>query len=98
LIQFSAQLNKIDGGSDVVDIWLRKNGVDVVSSNTTLIVVASNEYVTTRNFILNITAGDDVELIWSSPDAGMRLFSTAAGTGPTRPATPSLILTATRVG
>jgi hypothetical protein len=33
-VQFSAQLTKTDSGNDIMDIWLRRNGVDVLLSNS----------------------------------------------------------------
>lgn len=96
-IQFSAQVDKTDAGSDDIDIWLSQNGTDVPWSNTALTIAGSTRGVAAWNFIVNVVAGDYVELNWSSPDAAMQLVSTPAATGPTRPAVPSVILTATQV-
>jgi hypothetical protein len=97
-VQFSAQLDKTDGGTDNADIWLRKNGVDVPWSNTTLAIAGATRYAAAWNFVVSVADGGYVELMWSSTDAAMRLDISPAGTGPTRPEVPSLIVTATRVG
>jgi hypothetical protein len=97
-VQFSAQLDKTDASTDLVDIWLRKNGIDVPWSNTTLAVAGTTRYAASWNFVVSVAAGGNVELMWSSADAAMQLDVSPAGTGPTRPEVPSLIVTATRVG
>jgi hypothetical protein len=97
-VQFSAQLDKTDPGTDLVDIWLRKNGTDVPWSNTTLAIAGATRYAAAWNFVVSVADGGNVELMWSSADASMQLDISPAGTGPTRPEVPSLIVTATRVG
>lgn len=97
-IQFSAQLDKTDSTDDIVNIWLAKNGTPITNSNTQITVLGNNgKYLAAWNFIVSVTAGQYVELMWQSPDTNMRLVTTAAQTSPTRPATPSLIVTATQI-
>ena len=98
-IQFSAQLAKTDGGDDIVDIWLCKNGNNVANSNTQFTVIGTNgNFVAAWNWFVNAAAGDYFELCWQSADIDMRLDYIAAQSNPTRPAIPSLILTVNRVG
>ena len=97
-IQFSAQLQKTTGGDDAIDIWLSKNGSNVANTNTRIILTANPAYeVASWNFLVQANAGDYFELYWSSADTTMELHAAAAGTDPTRPAIPSVILTATQV-
>jgi hypothetical protein len=98
-VQFSAQLDKTDAGPDDVTIWLRTDGADVPRSATDLTLRGSNERVIAAwNFVYTFTAGQYVQLMWSSPDASMRLKSEGTSSSPTRPAVPSVILTVTQVG
>lgn len=102
-VQFSAQLDKTDSGRDAIEIWLRKNGTDEPWSNTWVEADGNNaKVVAAWNWVLPLTAGDNVELVWWSADVDMRLFAMAAqtavpGTSPARPAIPSVILTVTGV-
>ena len=97
-IEFSAQLQKTSGGDDYVDIWLSKNGNNVANSNTTVHLVSNPGYgVAAWNFLVNASAGDYYELKWHSSDTTMELHAAAAGTNPTRPAIPSVILSVTQV-
>ena len=97
-IQFSAQLQKTSGGDDQVDIWLSKNGTNVPNSNTTVLLTSNPGYgVAAWNFLVNAASGDYYELYWSSADTTAVLHAASAGTNPTRPAIPSVILSVTQV-
>lgn len=99
-IQFSAQLDKTDAGTDLVDIWLALNGQNnpVPWTNTSVAVSTTLKSVAAWNFVIEMQANDFVQIMWSSPDVNMRLFSQPAATNPTRPGIPSVIVTVTQVG
>lgn len=98
-LQFSAQVFKTSGGTSKIDIWLCKNGSNVANTNTEMEVSGnSHGSVAAWNFFVNAAAGDYYELCWSSSDTTMLLDYQAAGTSPTRPAIPSVILTVNKVG
>jgi hypothetical protein len=99
-IQFSAQLDKTDAGTDLADIWLAINGQNnpVPWTNTSVAVSATLKNVAAWNFVIELQANDFVQIMWSSPDANMRLFSQPATTNPTRPATPSVFVSVIQVG
>lgn len=100
-IQFSAQADRISGsGSDSIDIWFRKNGTDIPESNTVVTVAggaAAAKTVAAWNYMLNLAAGDYVELVWRTSDINLQLIHEAGATSPTRPAIPSVIVTAQQV-
>jgi len=95
-IQFSAQVDKTDSGTDEIWIWLRKNGVNVTDSATSIQLVGNGaHYVAAWNFFVNAAANDYFQLMWYSPDANVRLHA-EAGFGVV-PSIPSLIVTVNRV-
>lgn len=102
-IQFSVQLTNDDNATQDIDIWFRKNGVDIADSNSRFGLAprksAGNPYhtVASLNFIDSLQADDYVELVWCTTNVAARIEHYAAGTSPTRPAIPSVILTATFV-
>lgn len=97
-VQFSAQLDKTDSGEDNVSVWLRVNGQNVPRTCTDLTLPKNDaKAVAAWNFVYTFTAGQYLELVWSSPDSSMRLLAAGARTGPVRPAVPSVICTVTRV-
>jgi hypothetical protein len=97
-VQFSAQLDKTDSGEDNVSVWLRVNGSDVARTCTDLTLPKNDaKAVAAWNFVYTFTAGQYLEIVWSSPDHDMRLYAEGTRTGPVRPAVPSVICTVTRV-
>ena len=100
-IQFSAQLQQINNADSAISIWFRKNGTDIPRSNTELSIDknqgGASKLVAAWNVVESFTANQYIEIMWSSPDTGMEILYQGTQTGPTRPSTPSLIVTLTQV-
>jgi hypothetical protein len=100
-IQFSAQADRVSGsGSDSIDIWFRKNGTNIPESNGVITVAggaAAAKTIASWNYMLKLSAGDYVELAWRTSDTNLQLIHEASATSPTRPAIPSVIVTAQQV-
>jgi len=94
LITFSASLA---GGVADSDIWLRQNGVDVARSNTRLHYLSTDTKVMTVTFLVTATTSDYFELVHSSTNLSGGPTAFPAGTNPTRPAIPSIILTINKI-
>lgn len=97
-LQFSAQLNRITGGSPKqVDIWIAIDGVPVPNTATGLHIQANaQKLVAAWNFFIKLNAGQYVELMWTQDDAIDILYIPAFGSVPV--ATPSVIATISQVG
>lgn len=94
--KFSAQLDKTTGGTSFVYIWARVNGTDVANSASQVRLQGKNaELVAAWNFMLNLVAADEVELMWSSDDINTVILA-AAAVAPV-PAIPSVILTVNNI-
>lgn len=101
-LQFSAQLSNTDSSIHEVSIWLRKNGTDVTNTNSIVSVPNSHggsdgHQLPAWNFFIQLSAGDYVELMWSTDNTSVFVEATSTLSTPTRPATPSLIVTMDRV-
>lgn len=97
-IQFSAQFDKTDSGSDAVDMWLRKNGSDLAYTNTRLDVDGNNaKHIAAWNWVVEAVANDYFQIMWSSADTAMRIYAEGPQTNPTRPGIPSVILTVSQI-
>jgi len=97
-IQFSTQLDKTDGGDDLVNIWLSKNGTNVANSNGQVTVLGNNgKYLAAWNYVLTLAANDYVQIFAQSPSTSMRVIASGTQTNPARPAVPSTIVTVTQV-
>lgn len=98
-IQFSAQVDKTDGGDDQVEIWLKKNNSNVANSSTVMTLHSQDgKAVAAWNWFVNASAGDYFQIAWHSADTAMFLNYMAGSSNPTRPAIPSVILTVNLVG
>ncbi len=100
-IQFSAQIDRTSGsGTDIVDIWFAKNGSNISESTTKVTVSGSASQAKTVaawNYMLELAANDYIELYWSATNTNVALVAEAGQLNPTRPAIPSVILTAQQV-
>ena len=98
-IQFSTQVDRVTGsGTDVVYIWLKKNGSNVSNSATVVTIsgaAAAAKTVPAWNWVVNANEGDYFELVWQTPDPTIQL--TAASATGNIPAIPSVIATVTQV-
>lgn len=97
-IQFSAQIQKTDGGDDAVEIWLTKNGSGVSYSNTAIELHQQDaKTVAAWNFLVSANSNDYYELEWYSTDPDLIILAQSGLTNPNRPEIPSIILTAVQV-
>lgn len=97
-IQFSAQLHNTGGGGsgNTINIWFRLDGVDIANSDTKVTVPSNAPYVVASwNFIVSVTAGQYVELVFKTDNANIVIEHENASAN--SPAIPSLILTAVQV-
>lgn len=96
-IMFSAQIERTTGGSaQTVDIWLRKNELNVTSTNTKVNVQANAGFlVAAWNYFIKLNAGDYIELMWATTSTAITLH--AAPANAIHPDTPSIILTINQV-
>ncbi len=91
-VQFSAQLDKTTGGTGLVWIWLRKNGVDVPDSTGFVRLQGNNaELLAAWNYLVQLNAGDYIEIMWEVDDTSVQILYEAATA--VHPATPSVIVT-----
>ena len=95
---FTMNVNKTSGGASTISIWLRLNGVDVPGSAQDLILTGALDTIfVSGNFTLNIPAGGNIQLCWSSADLTMQLLALPARVGPVRPTGDSVKVTLTRI-
>jgi hypothetical protein len=102
-LEFSIQFKNTTNDSQDVEVWFRKNGTNIAASNSRFGLSARrsagdpSHTIGALNFYVELVAGDYVELMWKVSDTGVSIEHYAAGTSPTRPATPSVITTMTYV-
>jgi len=101
-IMFSSQLEKGDAGTDLVSVWLAKDGVSAAWTNTDVVITASganSRHVVAWNFFVEAEVGTYFQLMMTSTTSSqMVIRSVASQMNPTRPEIPGAILTVQQVG
>jgi len=94
--QFSVQLDKTTGNTGLAFFWLRVNGTDVpASAGEVTVQGTSAQTIAAWNYVQQFNAGDNVQLMWSTADTGVKLLY--AGASSPVPAIPSAIITIQQV-
>lgn len=96
--QFSAQLTNPDTQAHDISIWFQKNGTPEPDSNTQVTVpdkhgTVNGHAVAAWNYMTFMEAGEYIRIYWQSDSTLVFMETIAAQTSPSRPATPSMILT-----
>lgn len=98
-IQFSIQFKNTTNDGQDIDIWFRKNGTDIASSNSRFSLPARkstgdpSHLIAAMNFFMEMNADDYAQIMWRVTDVGVSIEQYPTSTSPTRPAVPSAIVT-----
>ena len=97
-VQFSVQFANTDTQIHDADIWMRKNGSDLTNSNSQFSIPNSHggtdgHLIAALNLFVDLAANDYVELMWAAASTQVKLEYIGTQSSPTRPATPSAIVT-----
>ena len=97
-IIFSVQLLNAAPQIEYANVWWRKNGTNISDSSSQAAIVSkqgsvSGAYVMTVPYSLEVNAGDYLQLVWNATSTDVSIETIAAGTSPTRPANPGIIVT-----
>jgi hypothetical protein len=99
-IQFSAQLHTTATEACQFSVWFAMTGSNIMNSNTEYTVEkisGGGNSVAALNLLTSIEANDWIELYWSNVSGNGQLQYIGTQSTPTRPATPSVIVTITQV-
>jgi hypothetical protein len=99
-IQFSTQLHTTVNEAVDFSIWFAKNGSDIADSNTDFTIEKINGggfQVGALNFLTQVQSGSYIELKYSKTTLEGQLQAKGTQISPTRPGTPSVILTVTQI-
>ena len=101
-IQFSAQLENTATTDSDVQIWIRQNGNDVPVSNSIVSIpskhgAVNGHTIVSWNWVLPLAANDYFTLMWQTSATTTSIQTYAAGTTPTTPVVPSMLLSVTQI-
>lgn len=98
-LQFSVQLENSNNAPQDVFIWLKQNGTDIVGSTGKVGMPARKNpgdpfhSIVGWNYYLSMTAGQYVEIYWSTTSVDVSIQFYAASGSPTKPSTQSVVAT-----
>ena len=97
-LQWSGQFNNTDTTEHDASVWLRVDGVDVPGSTGFIAVVSKHGGIDGHgiigwNYYIQLTAGQNVQIWWSTTNEKLTLECYGPSTGPTRPSTASVVAT-----
>lgn len=97
-LMFTVLVGKTSGGTDTISFWLRYNNTNIpLSSQDLQLTNTLAQVFASGNFTLDMAAGSNVQLCWSSPDTTAALTALPARVTPTRPTGASAKVTLTRI-
>lgn len=97
-LMFTVLIGKTSGGTDTVSFWLRYNGTDIpLSAQDLQLTNTLAQVFASGNFTLDMAAGSNIQLCWSSADTTTSLTALPARVTPTRPTGASAKITLTRI-
>lgn len=90
--QFTGQALSTNSSAKDMDLWIRRNGIDIGYS-TRSVTIESNNHASpiTWSFNIDLQANDYIELMVAVTDVDMRLFASAAASP--HPGVPSAVMT-----
>lgn len=98
-IQYSLQFTNTDNNTiHEVDVWFRKNDVDIPDSNSVFSIPGrhsglNGQLIAALNFFVEAQANDEIEIMWHTASSTVYIETIPAQTSPIRPRTPSSIAT-----
>ena len=104
-LSYQVQVSSLSNAQQDAYFWIRYNGTDYPNSTTVTSLQPRKDSVTPSTQLMSVTLtgeaqnnGDYIELWWGGTSTDLKLDYQAAGTSPTRPATPSVIANVIHVG
>lgn len=95
---FTMTVAKTSGGTSDISIWLRYNNVDIPGSRQDLELTNTLSIIfTSGNFTIDMIAGSNIQICWSSADTTVTLIALPSAINPIRPTGSSLKFTLTRI-
>jgi hypothetical protein len=94
IIAFELAVNNSVGSNPTISSWLALNGTNIANTRSDMTIQggSNNPQLLEQQWIVNVTAGQYIQIYWSCSATTVSLLYTAAGASPTRPAGPSAIV------
>lgn len=101
-VQFSVQFDNSDTQIHDASIWFKKNGINIANSNSQFSIPETHggvngKLVASLNLFVPLQKNEYVEIFWAATNTAVSVQHVGTQTSPTRPATPSIIATASYI-
>ncbi len=97
-VKYAIQLLKNDVGADIASVWIRRNGSAYLNTNVNFNITGSGiKNMLTGSYYVELSSNDYVELYYSIKNSNSIATGSIAQLTPSRPATPSVLLTIDRI-
>ena len=97
-VKYSLQFIKTDAGTDDISVWVRRNSIAYANTHNVYTIQGSNvKNVVSASFWVDLGVNDYIEIYFSVKNTNSCVTGSAALLLPSRPATPSAIVSLQRV-
>ena len=98
LVKYALQFIKTDANNDEISVWIRRNSAAFVNTNNTYAILGSGiKNTITNSFFIDLNVDDYVEIYFTVKNINTSITGTGTQLSPSRPATPSAMVTIQRV-
>ena len=97
-VKYTIQMLKNEVGADIASVWIRRNGSAYPNTNINFNITGSGiKNLLTGNYYIELANNDYLELYYSIKNSNTIAMGSIAQLSPSRPATPSVLLTIDRI-
>jgi hypothetical protein len=97
-VKYAIQMLKNDVGADIASVWIRRNGSAYLNTNVNFNITGSGiKNMLTGAYYVELGSNDYVELYYSIKNSNTIATGSITQLTPSRPATPSVLLTIDRI-
>jgi hypothetical protein len=102
-IIYSIQFFNNDNQQQDINVWFYKNGNNNINNSDSKFTISGKsgsnkgKLIAVSPFVSTFNAGDYVRLVWAATATGVEITSDAAGTTPTTPVVPGVIVTVKQI-
>lgn len=100
VLSAKVQNNATNSSGDQITFWLRKNGMDIPFSATDFTVtpgVVNTLTCISKEYFQEISGGDYIEIIWSTPNKEIFINSTTHTLTTSKPTSPAISITVSQI-
>ncbi len=97
-IKYAIQMLKNDVGADIASVWIRRNGSAYLNTNVNFNITGSGiKNMLNGSYYVELGSNDYIELYYSIKNTNTIATGSITQLSPSRPATPSVLLTIDRI-